>query len=343
MQYYQLAYNVHCFSRLKWVMERSLTTTLAGKHRTRVSKIYKRYAATLQRPEGTYKGLRVVVEREGRRPLVAEWGGIPLRRRKDAVLNDQPKRIWNVGTELLQRLTADSCELCGSREQVEVHHVRALKTLQPMRSGPKPEWAKVMIARKRKTLIVCHKCHLDIQHGRPWRHRMRRAAWAVATGMSARAASDETIAQIRALASPMLGLQAWGASLGYGSFITIEFGDPSEKQGHIYGDWHFWAYGCVWRLEEPGTVLAASEDEREVLVQAVKHLDGLTLQRIEIHPPALDTTLVFEGDVVLRLFSIYTDSEGMAHWMLFMPDGNVLTVGPGSSWALHPSSEPAHN
>ena len=42
VQYYQLAYNVHCFARLKWVMERSLTTTLAGKHRTRVSKIYKR-------------------------------------------------------------------------------------------------------------------------------------------------------------------------------------------------------------------------------------------------------------------------------------------------------------
>ena len=170
VQYYQLAYNVHRFSRLKWVMERSLTTTLAGKHRTRVSKIYKRYAATLRRPEGTYKGLRVVVARgEGRRPLVAEWGGIPLRRRKDAVLNDRPGRIWNVGTELLQRLTADSCELCGSREQVEVHHVRALKALQPMRSGPKPEWAKVMIARKRKALVVCHRCHEDIQHGRPRR------------------------------------------------------------------------------------------------------------------------------------------------------------------------------
>ncbi len=170
VQYYQLAYNVHCFARLKWVMERSLTTTLAGKHRTRVSKIYKRYAANLQRPEGSYKGLRVVVDRgEGRRPLVAEWGGIPLRRRKDAILDNQPMRVWNVGTELLQRLTADECELCGSHEQVEVHHVRALKTLQPMRSGPKPEWAKVMIARKRKTLVVCHDCHLDIQHGRPRR------------------------------------------------------------------------------------------------------------------------------------------------------------------------------
>jgi hypothetical protein len=115
VQYYQLAYNVHCFARLKWVMERSLTTTLAGKHRTKVSKIYKRYATILQRPQGSYKGLRVVVERgEGRRPLVAEWGGIPLRPRKDATLEDQPMRVWNVGTELLERLAVDTCELCGS-------------------------------------------------------------------------------------------------------------------------------------------------------------------------------------------------------------------------------------
>lgn len=93
VEYYQLACNVHSFARLKWVMERSSTTTLAGKHRTRVSQIYKGYFATLQRPEGSYKGLRVVIERgEGRRPLTAEWGGIPLRRRKDAVLENQPMR-----------------------------------------------------------------------------------------------------------------------------------------------------------------------------------------------------------------------------------------------------------
>jgi hypothetical protein len=167
VQYYQLAHNVHRFSRLKWVMERSLTTTLAGKHKTSVVKVYGKYAAILQRPEGSYKGLRVVVERGGgRRPLVAEWGGIPLRRRKDTVLDDRAKRVWNVGTELLQRMLADTCELCASRDGVQVHHVRALRDLQPQRPGPKPEWVKVMAARRRKTLVVCHQCHSAIHAGR---------------------------------------------------------------------------------------------------------------------------------------------------------------------------------
>jgi len=173
VQYYQLAHNVHRFSRLKGVMEQSLTMTLAGKFKTTVGKVYEKYHAAIRRPEGIYKGLRVVVERkDGKLPLVAEWGGIPLRRKRtaNAVLDDQPMRVWNVGTELLQRLLAATCELCGSKDSVQVHHIRALKDLQPQRSGPRPEWVKLMVARHRKTLVVCHECHDDTHAGRRPRH-----------------------------------------------------------------------------------------------------------------------------------------------------------------------------
>ena len=74
--------------------------------------------------------------------------------------------MWNTGTELIQRLLADTCELCGSHEDVEVHHVRSLKSLQPGKTGRAPEWHKVMVARQRKTLIVCRTCHDAITHGR---------------------------------------------------------------------------------------------------------------------------------------------------------------------------------
>jgi hypothetical protein len=55
-----------------------------------------------------------------------------------------------------QRLLADTCELCGSTHQVEVHHIRALKDLNP--KGPKqlPEWALRMASHRRKTLVACH-------------------------------------------------------------------------------------------------------------------------------------------------------------------------------------------
>jgi group II intron reverse transcriptase/maturase len=170
VNYYRLAYNLYQLDRLKWVMETSLTKTLASKLRTSVSKVYRRYGTILQTPNGPYKGLQAKVERPGRRPLVGTWGGIALKRDLEVQIKEEPTRIWSDRTELEERLMADTCELCGSHEDVEVHHIRALKDLQKKGRVPKPQWVERMAARQRKTLIVCHVCHVDIQHGRPPRH-----------------------------------------------------------------------------------------------------------------------------------------------------------------------------
>lgn len=143
------------------------------------------------------------------------------------------------------------------------------------------------------------------------------------------------ISEIQAYISPMLGKKAWGVSLGQGSFITLEFGTPvlpEEEQGKIHGEWHLWIYCCCWRLEQGEEVLAASEDAPSKLEEAIKKLEGLALGSVEILPPAWDTILNFEQQVILRLFSIY--SEDYEHWMLFMPDGNVINIGPGTDWSI---------
>ncbi len=170
VQYYQLAYNLHCFNRLKWVMEQSLTKTLAHKGRISVNTVYERYRVTLQTEFGTTPGLRIVVERGGgKKPLVATWGGIPLRRQMRAILTDRPLTTYTGRTELVQRLLADHCELCGSREFVQVHHVRALKDLRKAGRPERPAWVQAMAARRRKTLVVCRECHAAIHAGRPTR------------------------------------------------------------------------------------------------------------------------------------------------------------------------------
>jgi len=63
-------------------------------------------------------------------------------------------------------MLADACELCGSQEAVEVHHVRRLADLQRNGRSEKPRWVEVMAARRRKTLVVCLACHNDIHAGR---------------------------------------------------------------------------------------------------------------------------------------------------------------------------------
>ncbi len=164
-EYYQMALNRYQLNRLKWVMERSLTATLAHKLRLSVSQVYRRYQTSIETPEGTRLVLQVTVEREGKRPLVARWGGISLARRLKGVLNDTPPQPTLKRSELERRLLTNRCELCGSQQYVEVHHIRALKDLQGRAQGKTPKWMRVMIARRRKTLITCRKCHQDIHKG----------------------------------------------------------------------------------------------------------------------------------------------------------------------------------
>ena len=90
-------------------MERSLVATLAHKLRISISKVYKRYETTAQTPDGPRKVLQVTVEREeGKKPLVARWGGISLARKTKAVLNDQVAPVWGDRSELEKRLLADT-------------------------------------------------------------------------------------------------------------------------------------------------------------------------------------------------------------------------------------------
>lgn len=167
-EYYRMAYNLSSqLKRLKWVMEQSLTKTLAVKLRCKVTEIYERYGAIITTPQGPYKGLMVKIEREGKHPLVAFWGGISLKRRMDVKLMEDFDRVWNgTHTELVQRMLAEVCELCGSEGEVEIHHIRALKDLKRPKGMERPSWVKTMAARRRKTLVVCKRCHDDIHAGR---------------------------------------------------------------------------------------------------------------------------------------------------------------------------------
>jgi group II intron reverse transcriptase/maturase len=170
VQYYLPAQNVAWLTKLRYVMEMSLLKTLAAKHKTSAKAVADKLRTTVQTPDGkTLKAMEVRVERQGKPPLIARFGGIPLARQPFAILDDQPGSGIGGRTELIQRLLADVCELCGSTEQVEVHHIHKLADLKQPGRKAKPLWAQRMIARRRKTLVVCRVCHVAIHAGRPTR------------------------------------------------------------------------------------------------------------------------------------------------------------------------------
>ena len=167
VQYYLLAADVSCLYRLCWNAETSLLKTLAAKHQSTVAKIAARYKAKIETPYGLRTCFEARIERPGKQPLVARFGGIPLVRNTDAVLTDRvPGRIPHPRKELIIRLLAGRCELCGEPGKVLVHQVRKLARLGNPGLG-QPTWAALMAKKRRKTLVVCRPCHDAIHHGQP--------------------------------------------------------------------------------------------------------------------------------------------------------------------------------
>ena len=61
-----------------------------------------------------------------------------------------------------QAVLDSSCTLCGSFEDVEMHHVRALKDVSKQ---PKDFMSAMMSRMNRKQIPVCRPCHIRIHQG----------------------------------------------------------------------------------------------------------------------------------------------------------------------------------
>jgi group II intron reverse transcriptase/maturase len=108
VQYYLLAQDVFRLELLRWVMETSMLKTLAGKHKSTVRKMARKYKASIDTPDGRRPCFQVTVPRdEGKKPLVARFGGIPLKRQHKAVITDRQPVMASVRrNELIHRLLA---------------------------------------------------------------------------------------------------------------------------------------------------------------------------------------------------------------------------------------------
>lgn len=176
VQYYQLAQNLHQLNKLEWVMSTAMLKTLAAKHQSTVQKMADKYKCVIETEHGRLKGFRVAIPREDRPPLIAEFGGIPLVTKSrvsqitDGVLQRHVSR-----NDLLTRLLAERCEMCGSSEYIEVHHIRKLADLKKSGRKEKPPWVELMSSMRRKTLVVCKKCHDAIHAGqnrKEWNYKL---------------------------------------------------------------------------------------------------------------------------------------------------------------------------
>jgi len=163
-EYYCMAHDrARKLAKLKYVMQTSMLKTLAAKHKTSVSAMAGKYRVQVSTMDGEYTAYQVVIPREGKKPLIATFGGFGLKR-QDKVIDDAPSRNRNGRTEILERLLADKCEYCGEKGDCQVHHIRKLAEL--LKQKKVTGWKRLMIIRKRKTLVLCQGCHSALHAGK---------------------------------------------------------------------------------------------------------------------------------------------------------------------------------
>jgi group II intron reverse transcriptase/maturase len=166
INYYLLAGDLWRFHALRWNAETSMLKTLAAKHQSTVTKMAARYKAKIETPHGLRTCFEARVPRTGKKDLVARFGGIPLKPDRNRVITDPaPVPAPMPRKELIHRLRAGRCELCGQNGTVAVHQVAKLTRLGTPGPG-QPAWAALMARKRRKTLIVCQPCH-EVIHAAP--------------------------------------------------------------------------------------------------------------------------------------------------------------------------------
>jgi hypothetical protein len=169
VNYYLLAQDIRRLNALEWNAKTSMLKTLGLKHRSSVSKMAARHKAKIETSDGPRRCFEARKKREGKRDLVARFGGISLRRNQRAVITDPaPVTPAYPRKELISRLLKRECELCETGTTVAVHQVSSLKKLGATGPG-QPAWAALMARKRRKTLIVCADCREYI-HATPVTH-----------------------------------------------------------------------------------------------------------------------------------------------------------------------------
>lgn len=156
--YYALASDVKTkLQKLMYLAHYSLYKTLASKHQTRVTAILARLK------HGNEHVHQYEIKGEQREVIVFKLRHMATKPRTWE-LDSIPMsfRLTSLNSELVRRLNQESCEYCKCTElPLESHHIKKLKDL---RQKPHLQmWKQVMIARRRKTLILCVECH-DLLH-----------------------------------------------------------------------------------------------------------------------------------------------------------------------------------
>lgn len=149
---------------------------------------------------------------------------------------------------------------------------------------------------------------------------------------------------------PIVGLPAWGALQGHGSFLTLDFGEPKlevherQKDGctirkaYVRGQWHLWIYCCHWRILKDGAQLAWSEDADEDIERSTAALNGQKLLGVTVSPDEGRSTFGFDLGGSLETWP-YGDDPTDEQWII-LTEAEAFAYRADGTYSQGPSSTP---
>lgn len=160
---------------------------------------------------------------------------------------------------------------------------------------------------------------------------------------------------------PLIGLHAWQVSHGYGSFVTMEFGNPqlevhksmlmrSSLEGlpnqierrfvEPCGQWHLWIYCCDWSITLKGVQVAHDESDDDTVDRSLKILNGQILTTVSVTGVA-ETQFEFDLGAVLTTRPSSPEcygGEAVEQWFLYKPNEQVLSLRSDGCVSLGPDN-----
>lgn len=147
--YYQLAENVCSLHFARYVLLYSLVKTLAHKEGSSTHKVFRQYGKDIS-----------FIKPNGRSIHFFNQPLIQVKKAKLTKANVDNQVVWwprKTRTRLL-----DTCAICDSANQVEMHHVRHIRKRGQSVRG----FSLYLASINRKQIPVCKQCHRDIHQGK---------------------------------------------------------------------------------------------------------------------------------------------------------------------------------
>ena len=161
--YYKMASNVCKLARFNYICQLSFLKTLANKYKTSCKKLYDNKNYNHRNNSTAHIGITY-------NNKFYEFFNGPFTVVKHIKYEQNIDVVENINkyfgrTSLIKRMEASECEWCHTKEgPFEVHHIKKLKDLKNKKRLH--SWEKLMISRRRKTMILCTHCHDKLHAGK---------------------------------------------------------------------------------------------------------------------------------------------------------------------------------